>query len=224
MNWYYDVISRYYPYNFLLALLSPTSYSLSRWTRNCVTRLVAHLRVAWAQCVYGFYFLSLFSLNDFVMPYYRRPYKRARGGKRIKYSVQQKAFQFNATAGTTTGQVIVPATTLEGMRKVKHLTINLTSSGTTPAPQFWWVLAYVPQGTTPGGISIGTSTAGTAMYEPNQFVMNCGIIDPDAGPIRISSPLGRNLNDGDGIVLLIKPNSTDNISIQGTCRYAISLQ
>ena len=158
------------------------------------------------------------------MPYYRRPYKRARGGKRIKYSVQQKAFQFNATAGTTTGQIIVPATTLEGMRKVKHLTINLTSSGTTAAPQFWWVLAYVPQGTTPGGITIGTSTAGTAMYEPNQFVMNCGIIDPDAGPIRISSPLGRNLNDGDAIVLLIRPNSTADVSIQGTCRYAISLQ
>ena len=159
--------------------------------------------------------------NDFVMPYYRRPYKRARGGKRIKYSVQQKAFQFVCAAGTTTGQLIVPATTLEGMRKVKHLSINLTSTGTV---QFWWVLAYVPQGTTPGGITIGSSTAGTAMYEPNQFVMNCGIINPDAGPIRISSPLGRNLNDGDSIILLVRPNSTADASIQGTCRYAISLQ
>ena len=163
----------------------------------------------------------LFSLNDFVMPYYRRPYKRARGGKRIKYSVQQKAFQFVCAAGTTTGQLIVPATTLEGMRKVKHLSINLTSTGTV---QFWWVLAYVPQGTTPGGITIGSSTAGTAMYEPNQFVMNCGIINPDAGPIRISSPLGRNLNDGDSIILLVRPNSTADASIQGTCRYAITLQ
>ena len=47
------------------------------------------------------------------MPYYRRPYKRARYAKRDKYSVQQKAFQFNATGGTTSGQLIVPATTLE---------------------------------------------------------------------------------------------------------------
>ena len=76
------------------------------------------------------------------MPYYRRPYKRARYGKRIKYSIQQKAFQFVATAG----------------------------------------------------------------------------------PIRIGSPIGRNLNDGDSIVLIVRPNSTADASIQGTCRYAISLQ
>jgi len=158
------------------------------------------------------------------MPYYRRPYKRARYGKRIKYSVQQKAFQFAASAGTTSGQLIVPATTLEGMRKVKHLTINLTASGTEGAPQFWWALVYVPQGTTVGSITVGNAVAGTAMYEPNQFCMNCGIIDSDAGPIRIGSPLGRNLNDGDSIVLIVRPISTADISIQGTCRYAISLQ
>ena len=39
------------------------------------------------------------------------------------------------------------------------------------------------------------------MYEPNQFVMNCGVIDPTAGPIRIYSPISRNLNDGDKISL-----------------------
>ena len=62
------------------------------------------------------------------------------------------------------------------------------------------------------------------MYEPNQFCMNCGIVDPDAGPIRFGSPIGRNLNDGDSIILLIRPNSVADVSIQGTCRYAISLQ
>ena len=29
--------------------------------------------------------------------------------------------------------------------------------------------------------------------------MNCGVIDPTAGPIRIYSPISRNLNDGDKI-------------------------
>ena len=43
------------------------------------------------------------------------------------------------------------------------------------------------------------------MYEPNQFVMNCGVVDPSAGPIRMSSPISRNLNDGDKITLLIRP-------------------
>ena len=63
------------------------------------------------------------------MPYYRRPYKRARYGKRIKYSVQQKAFSFAAPPATTTTIEVVPATTIEGMRKVKHLTVNATVQG-----------------------------------------------------------------------------------------------
>ena len=155
------------------------------------------------------------------MPYYRRPYKRACYGKRIKYSVQQKAFQFAAAGGTTTAQVIVPATTLEGMRKVKHLTVNLTSVGST---QFWWALVYVPQGTAAGVINVLTSATSAGMYEPNQFCMNCGIVDPDAGPIRFGSPIGRNLNDGDSIVLLIRPNGSADTAVSGTCRYAISLQ
>jgi len=152
------------------------------------------------------------------MPYYRRPYKRARGGKKIKYSVQQKAFSFVADGGTSTSQVIVPPTTLEGMRKVKHLTVNLTSMTEST---FYWVLAYVPQGTTAAAINL-TSTAG--MYEPNQFVLNCGIIDTNAGPIRLSTPLARNLNDGDAIYLIVLPNTGSNVSIYGTVRYAISLQ
>ena len=34
----------------------------------------------------------------------------------------------------------------------------------------------------------GRSNSGS-MYEPNQFVMNCGVVDPSAGPIRMSSPI-----------------------------------
>ena len=58
---------------------------------------------------------------------------------------------------------------------------------------------YVPQGTTVGSINVTTSASAAGMYEPNQFVMNCGIADPTAGPIRFSSPVARNLNDGDAI-------------------------
>ena len=63
-----------------------------------------------------------------------------------------------------------------------------------------------------------------AMYEPNQFCMNCGIVDGNAGPIRFYSPIGRNLNDGDSIILLVRPNTTQSVSVQGTVRYAITLQ
>ena len=89
------------------------------------------------------------------------------------------------------------------MRKVKHLTCNLTqvvAGGSSAESNLFWALVYVPQGTTAGSLNIATAGATpSSMYEPNQFVMNCGVIDPTAGPIRIYSPISRNLNDGDKI-------------------------
>ena len=79
-----------------------------------------------------------------------------------------------------------------------------------------------PQGTTPGVLNID-STAVADMYEPNQFVMNCGIVDPTAGPIRFSSPVSRNLNNGDSIALLLRQTSTNTMGVDGTVRYAITL-
>ena len=120
------------------------------------------------------------------MPYYRRPYKRARYGKKLKYSVQQKCITVTTPDESNTGKVeVVPGTDVEGMRKVKHLTVSM-SPDTTDTLSFYWALVYVPQGTTPGDINISGALS-ASMYEPNQFVMNCGIMSSGAGPIRISS-------------------------------------
>ena len=91
------------------------------------------------------------------------------------------------------------------------------------AGRIWWALVYVPQGTSAGGINLATTAALSDMYEPNQYVMNCGIVDPTAGPIRFSSPISRNLNNGDAIVLLVRHTLGGNMDIRGTCRYAITL-
>ena len=91
------------------------------------------------------------------------------------------------------------------------------------AGPLYWAIVYVPQGTTAGGINID-STSVNDMYEPNQFVMNCGIVDPTAGPIRFSSHVSRNLNNGDSIVLLLRQTSTNVMGVDGTIRYAITLQ
>ena len=156
------------------------------------------------------------------MPYRRRAYRRGRYGSRDKYSVHQKAFSFTAQASpTTTAQLIVPSSATEGMRKVKHLTVNLTPILDQDGGQIWWALVYVPQGTTAGSIQLATTAALSDMYEPNQYVMNCGIVDPTAGPIRFSSPISRNLNNGDAIVLLVRHTLGGNMDIRGTCRYAI---
>ena len=91
------------------------------------------------------------------MPYYRRAAKRPRYGKRLKYSVQQKAFSAGVVASPgTTLQPLVPATTLEGMRKVKHLMVNMAPVPDNAGP-IYWAIVYVPQGTTPGVLNIDST-------------------------------------------------------------------
>ena len=112
------------------------------------------------------------------------------------------------------------------MRKVKHLTVNLTQIATTNAESnLFWALVYVPPGDNGRGTqhrNIGNAPG--SMFRPNQFVMNCGVVDPSAGPIRMSSPISRNLNDGDKITLLIRPTldgAATTVSL--VVRYAITL-
>ena len=77
------------------------------------------------------------------MPYYRRAAKRPRYGKRDKYSIQQKGAVAAVAANRTSAVDIVPATTTEGMRKVKHLTVNLTQIATSNAESnLFWALVY----------------------------------------------------------------------------------
>ena len=126
---------------------------------------------------------------------------------------------------TTAKVEVVPPTETEGMRKVKHLTVSVTTAGadTSETTAFYWALVYVPQGTAPGNIQVTTTGALTSMYEPNQFVMNCGVVDSSAGPIRFTSPLARNLNDGDGIYMLVRNTTGGTQKYNCVVRYAISL-
>ena len=145
---------------------------------------------------------------------YKRPRK--------SYSVQQKAYGFAAAASTTSQVEVVPPTTVEGKRKVKNITVTATVGDGTDTP-IYWAIVYVPQGSTPGALNVAMTAGGpTSLYEPNQFVMNCGISDPSAGPIRFWSPLSRNLNEGDKIVLLIRHVSTEAVGIRTLIRYAIT--
>ena len=103
--------------------------------------------------------------------------------------------EFSTGSDDATAKVeIVPASEIEGMRKVKHLTVSLATEVDQGA--FYWAIVYVPHGTTASNLNVNIVTGTTGMYEPNQFVMNCGVIDPSAGPIRFTSPVSRNLNDG----------------------------
>lgn len=145
--------------------------------------------------------------------YYKKKYFKSKD----KYSVEQTAFQAALTPSESTAVDIVPAVSTQGMRKVKHITVSASASGAC-----WWALMYLPQGVTISGINV---TTGQPLVEPNQFCMNCGVFDGDAGPIRVSSGLSRNLNSGDKVILVIRPMAaTGQTSFSGVARYAITLQ
>ena len=128
------------------------------------------------------------------------------------------------TTGLDQQVVVVPDTNIQGMRKVKHLTVSLAARDLNNVENdiCYWALVYVPQGTAVNTLSL---TGGTGMYEPNQFVMNCGVMDFSAGPCRITSRVSRNLNSGDRIVLILNGGAVTTERFYGyVVRYAITLQ
>ena len=153
--------------------------------------------------------------------YRRRSYR----GGRDKYSVEQQAGVVTMpTTGVDQQVEVVPSTAIQGMRKVKHLTVSLAARDIQNVENdiCYWALVYVPQGTAVNTLTLsGTS----GMYEPNQFVMNCGVVDFSAGPCRISSRVSRNLNSGDRIVLILNGGAVTTQRYYGyVVRYAITLQ
>lgn len=153
--------------------------------------------------------------------YYRRNY-----GARDKYSIEQTAGSLTINANTQDGYiVVVPPADLQGMRKVKHISIQMADrlAGTQNVTNLTWAIVYAPAGMTP---NILMPNGAQSLYEPNQYVMSCGVFDFSAGPLRISSPLARNLNSGDQIVLVVKQNpvSESNRTYDFVVKYAVTLQ
>ena len=144
---------------------------------------------------------------------------------KTKYSVEQSAFTEGLTANTQTSTLLVPPTAVQGMRKVKHLTVSLAASGSVSALQnIFWALVYCPEGVNPNSLTVSTIAGqSTPLYEPNQYVMSCGVFDFNAGPNRISCPVSRNLNSGDRIFLLMANPTANNQTLYGVVRYAVSL-
>ena len=152
-------------------------------------------------------------------------YSRRINKSRDKYSVEHTAITLNTGAEIVNGayqgaQVIVPSSNVQGMRKVKHLTLSMSLSPGTESTVLYWALVYVPQGYNPNTLNVQSASS---FYEPNQNVMSCGLIDPDAGPIRIRSVISRNLNSGDSIVLIVGTTLASAV-IRGVVKYAITLQ
>lgn len=144
--------------------------------------------------------------------------------KKRKYNIENRplAIQVPATVenGFYQNQVeIVPATLTEGVRQVARMTITLTNNDPGGRP-IYWALVYIPE----GAVTSALFPNNTTLFNPSNYVLSSGISDSNAGPIRISSRLRKNLNANDRIFLLTattKLSSTDNVSYTGLVRYAI---
>lgn len=151
---------------------------------------------------------------------YRRSYRRSysRPVQPVRYSNEtyNVTFQYQWTSVPTSSAVtMIPASDVQGLRKVKNFTINISQSPTFNsqgavqfASSFIYALVYVPAGTTANAITIGSGNAAASLYEPNQNVICSGVCDSASGQLRISSRLARNLNSGDSVALVLRPTQT----------------
>lgn len=138
------------------------------------------------------------------MPF-RRRYARPRVARKNKYNINTTSFESIAVnewirkPDTTiyyNNKTIVPESGIGGTRKVKRFVINMALPPTSQM-LFWWALVYVPEGTAPSLPSVTGEG-----YQPSQFVICQGML-ASSSPVRINSPMSRNLNQNDKIMLVI---------------------
>lgn len=157
----------------------------------------------------------------------RRYYYRRRSiGSRDKYSVEQTLWRITLSQASPQQYAeVVSPTTIKGMRKVKHLTIQLANMPQSEGWPLYYAIVYCPEGYTPNTLNVPGDNAVSSLYEPNQYVMAAGVFDTSSGPNRIHCPIARNLNSGDKIVFIIAcPGLNQNVNYTGIVRYAITLQ
>ena len=77
------------------------------------------------------------------------PIENSQSASGIKYSLTKVSTPASATAGLYQNTAnIVPFTSVEGMRKVKHITCTLTGGAGVDNGFVAWALVYVPEGYT----------------------------------------------------------------------------
>lgn len=164
-----------------------------------------------------------------------RRYRRRNFGNRDKYSVEQTIINTNpstqwtayeesgdlAASIQTQFSILAPSET-QGMRKVKHFTLTFTA--TTESPPVYYALVFVPSGYQVQRINLPVNGIAYPAYDANQFVLSQGVLDFSGGPLRVRTPLSRNLNSGDSIYLVMATYAGVETSILASVKYAITLQ
>jgi len=104
------------------------------------------------------------------------------------------------------------ASPLGPIMKVKNFRINIVFASSVSV---LWALVYVPEGVPIGNLntsSVPSTNLANSLYEPQQYLIASGLYSSaavnsgaNAGPLKVWSPLARNLNPGDGIFFIWRP-------------------
>ena len=115
-----------------------------------------------------------------------RRYSKRRYVNRDKYSVENasitspdKAWTDVTGSGVITSSkqfaiAVIPPTEVQGMRKVKHFTLNFSCANNDPF--LYYALVYVPEGYAANNIQIPIVGQSVSLYEPNQYVLASGVL------------------------------------------------
>lgn len=161
---------------------------------------------------------------------YRR--RRITRGRTMRWAKETTliAKSQNIPTGSTANFVAVPSIPGQGNRKVRGISLKITSTFTTPMPI---ALVFVPSGTVPSSIGSGSvlSFAGqetqgelSSLYEPNQNVLAVGQIPANSSETLSLFYSGtRNIGSGDSICAVYKNFGTaaNNGDILITVSYLI---
>lgn len=171
----------------------------------------------------------------------RRSYKYAipRAIKVSKYSNETYGAQIELQhpGGGNTSPYIAKATLIDvggasnvlGTRKVKNFTISLSinqyqlANGDILNNSVMWALVFVPQGTTAGDLYTTQGADVFSLFEPNQNVIMSGLINGQTGVLTKYSPLSRNLNYGDKVIIILQTADGWNQGALLACKVNVQL-
>lgn len=148
---------------------------------------------------------------------YRR--RRITRGRAMRWAKETTLVAKSQTipSGSTANFVAVPSIPGQGNRKVRGISLKITSTFTTPMPI---ALVFVPSGTVPSNIGSGSvlSFVGqevngdlSSLYEPNQNVLAVGQIPANSSETLSLFYSGtRNIGSGDSICAVYKNFGTGN--------------
>lgn len=147
--------------------------------------------------------------------YRRRSSRSYKLVKPVKYSNETFAananFQWLSNAIYTS--TLIAGTEVLGTRKVKNFSLTIALKTSSETADFtipiYFALVFVPEGTHPSTINIGSTITDNSLqalsfYEPNQNVIIQGVVDANQ-VYKFKTRLGRNLNAGDTIMLVWRP-------------------